>query len=649
MLLPTSFSNKFGRYAIAVLTAILVASCGGGGGSPGVTVGTGTTSGTGSTGGTTTSTAKPTVTLDLVDSSGATTTSVTPSSPMTARATVLDAAGKPVSNTIVTFAVSGALTTITPSSGSVLTNASGVASVTVAPKDLLTAQQQAGSASTISAVATVGSTSVDPVSKSFQLGATSITLALVAPAGGSINLNAYDTTPIKVNVFANGAIYTDQPVAVGFTSACQGSKATLPTSATTFNGQAQVVYADKGCGGTDTVTASVQGAPSVTASLKIAPPVAASVKFVSASPSDKSIVIQGAGGNGRTETAILTFQALDTFGKALPNQTVTFSVNSTNPVSLQSTSATTGSDGTVTVAVNSGSMPTTFRVIATLSTGQSTISDTVTVTTGQPVQTSVSLSATYNIEGWNYDDEKSIVTILLADQFGNPVADGTPVVFQTDSGAIGSSNAGGCVTANGGCSVIFRSQNPRYDSTNTLGKRAGLATINVSTTSSAITLTGQTGIFLSSSYVGHAYIYTTGVELTSGAVFSNGSGAGSCGTKYFQVQFNDINGNPMPTGTTIAVANVNHASAGTVLPSTVPNVSPHTLTGSSTVVVSQLAANQGSVHTIPIVLPSATSTSGDACIEGGTADAGIATFDITVTSPHGAVSSFTGITLKYPH
>ena len=57
-------------------------------------------------------------------------------------------------------------------------------------------------------------------------------------------------------------------------------------------------------------------------------------------------------------------------------------------------------------------------------------------------------------------------TILLADQSGNPVADGTPIVFQTNLGAIGSSDKGGCNTVNGGCAVDFRTQAPRFPTKN---------------------------------------------------------------------------------------------------------------------------------------------------------------------------------------
>ena len=52
------------------------------------------------------------------------------------------------------------------------------------------------------------------------------------------------------------------------------------------------------------------------------------------------------------------------------------------------------------------------------------------------------------------------VSISLADAFSNPVPDGTPIVFQTNRGAIGTSDKGGCNTVNGYCSVMLRAQKP---------------------------------------------------------------------------------------------------------------------------------------------------------------------------------------------
>lgn len=220
------------------------------------------------------------------------------------------------------------------------------------------------------------------------------------------------------------------------------------------------------------------------------------------------------------------------------------------------------------------------------------------VTTGQPVQAAFSLSAgSFNISGWNHDNVTTNVNILIADQFGNPVADGTPVVFQTDSGAIGSSSIGGCVTVNGGCSVNFRSQNPRYGVGNSAGKVPGLATITVSTTSALYTLNGSIGIYLS----GDAPVAPSGVTPLTTAL---------CGIYSLSLTPKDVNGNPLPEGTTLASANISGTTTiGSIIPAAVPNTSV------------------AIAHTIPV-------TPGPACVVGGTHQV-TDTFDIVVTSPLG--------------
>ncbi len=492
------------------------------------------------------------------------------------------------------------------------------------------AQTQSGAADNVTASVTVGDQAL--LSKiAYSVGTSAISLRLAAPSPSTISLNAYETTPIKVDVLADGVLYTAQPVTVNFTSACAGARADLPTTATTINGRAQVVYRDKGCSATDTVTASVPGASPVTASLVIAAPVAASISFVSGLPADKAIVIQGAGGNGRTETAVLTFQVLDTFGQPLPNQLVNFSLNPTGVVTLQSGSATTGADGRVIVAVNSGSVPTTFRVIAALASGQTTISDTITVTTGQPVQTAFSLSAeSFNIEGWNHDNEKTKINILMADSAGNPVADGTPVVFQTDSGAIGSAALGGCLTQNGGCFVDFRSQNPRFDASNTVGKRPGMATVSVSSTSATVSLTGKIAVFLSGSAAANVFATPSGPLSTA-----------SCGNFSLMLEINDINFNPMPAGTTIAAINTDKVAVGTIIPAVVPSIAPHSALANVTIDPLNMARTQGSIHFIPIKPDPAT------CNPGGVPDKGVGSFGIVITSPLGLGTVYNFI-LRYP-
>ena len=325
----------------------------------------------------------------------------------------------------------------------------------------------------------------------------------------------------------------------------------------------------------------------------------ASVQFLKADPADKSIVIKGQGGNGRVETATLTFKVLDTNGNPLANQAVRFALVTPGDASLNTNSGKTGADGTVTATVNSGNAPATFRVQATVtgaSTNISTLSDTITVTTGLPVQKSFSVSSdAFNVEGFDIDSAPgkaaAHIQVMLADSFGNPVADGTPIIFQTNVGSVGSSDRGGCTTVNGGCSVDFRAQNPRIptpgqpatpcNTTGTDGKganivadinRAGVATICASSTDGTSTLLGRAIIILSGSSVQHVYLDSVTGELD----FSQGPA--SVGTfeagkaKAIWLQLNDENRNPMPAGTTVAVTSPQGVTAGAIQPATVPSV-----------------------------------------------------------------------------
>lgn len=614
------------RKLCAGVATLALVSCGGGGGSHAISSGGGSSSTGGSTIG------APAITLQLTNSAGAASNQVSTSSPLTAKATLVDASGTPVSNTLVSFSTGQNFTTISPLSAQVLTNASGVATVTLSVASLAIAQTQGGSGDVLTAQAAVDST-VAKGAAPFSIGATQVALSLAAPASGTVNVPAYSSTLIKVNVLANGAPYTSTPVSVDFQSACATSgKASMPATATTVNGQAVVTYTDKGCSSTDAVTITLAGATPITASMVDAAPTAASVEFVSATPAGEAIVIQGAGGNGRVETATLTFEALDTFGNPLPNETVNFSLNTSQPVTLGATAGVTDANGKVTVSVSSGTVPTTFRVIATLPSGQSTISDGITVTTGQPVQAAFSLSVgTPNIEGWQYDNTQTNVNILLADQNGNPVADGTPVVFQTDSGAIGSSTNGGCVTTNGGCSVTFRSQNPRYGLNNSAGKRPGVATVSVSTTSALYTLSGQIHIFLSGSQASNIVaVAPSGISVNSSGAFVL-----PCGSTTMTLYVGDLNYNPMPKGTTIAVAaaldptNTSSAQILNFFPTQVAAESPETLIGS--------AVNPGTTHTL-VFTPGGGAGAKNQC---GSVGSGTnsGTLLITVTSPLGVVTT----------
>nr|MDQ2694201.1 Ig-like domain-containing protein [Pseudomonadota bacterium] len=93
----------------------------------------------------------------------------------------------------------------------------------------------------------------------------------------------------------------------------------------------------------------------------------------------------------------------------------------------------------------------------------------------KPDQDSFSIAADpLNPEGLDFDGSESIITVHLADQFNNPVPDGTAVTLTTEGGAI----VGSCLTGflpsgqrptetddfqldEGECAVIWNSANPR--------------------------------------------------------------------------------------------------------------------------------------------------------------------------------------------
>ena len=103
-----------------LLVATLIAACGGGGGSPGATGGS-------------SATASATVTLDVVDASGVTVTTVSTSKSSFARAVVRDAGGTAVAGAVVTFGADAGLVSFVPQSGTALTDASGIALIQVVP------------------------------------------------------------------------------------------------------------------------------------------------------------------------------------------------------------------------------------------------------------------------------------------------------------------------------------------------------------------------------------------------------------------------------------------------------------------------------------------------------------------------------------
>lgn len=204
---------------------------------------------------------------------------------------------------------------------------------------------------------------------------------------------------------------------------------------------------------------SVSVSPTVVADPQAA---AAAINFSKANPSDSSIVIAGSGGNGRSETALLTFTVVDGQGSPLKGVVVDFNVVPAGSVNLLTTQGTTNSAGEVTVSVSSKENPVSVIVNARVRERNiSTQSDTLTVTTDIATQRGFDLSASkYNMD-FDLSGDSSTINVMVVDRNGNPVADGLAVVAQADYGRVGTSGRGGCTTVNGKCSVQYEVQNPR--------------------------------------------------------------------------------------------------------------------------------------------------------------------------------------------
>lgn len=439
-------------------TFALLTACGNGGTVPGTTT-------TATTGGGTTVTA-PTMRIALIDP---TTNLTTTSTPANVRATLLDANGAPVANAVVTFQVaSTSLITITPSSGTALTNASGIATVSVNA-----ASASANGATTLSASAQVSGTTATgsigiAVNGTAPVATAGNTVTVSTPAFGTSPLSAYGTTSVTVNVLVNGVAPTS-PLTVTFSSICAsaptasgtGTKAVLTSSTTTAaSGAATVSYRDNGCAQTDTVTAAVAGTTATnSAPLLVNPPDIGALQFVAANPI--IIALQGTGGQ---TTSTVQFKVVDSAGNPLAGTAVTMGLSTTvGGITMSSASATSDAAGLVQTIVSSGTISTPVRVTATApgvvsGTTLNTQSSQLTITTGIPDQDSFSLSgSTLSTEGWNIDGLTSTITARLSDHFNNPAPDGTSINFTTEGGSI----VGTCSTVNGACSSTFTTQNPR--------------------------------------------------------------------------------------------------------------------------------------------------------------------------------------------
>ena len=458
------------------LIALALVSCGGGGGGGGSTSCPGgflTCNGTGTDDGTTTQT--PKVTMTLVDAgTGVATNNLTSGKPLTVRAVLVSATGLPLANRVVTFSTNSSLAIFDPASGTRLTDANGLATINLLAADLASS----GAAEVTATVDVDGASVTQKIAYAVSPG--SVTLSNLS--ANSSSLSAYGSTSVSVQVFFNGAL-TTTPLTVNFSSGCDSNgKASITKSAATINGVATATYTDKGCAGSDTITASLQGSSAQTTVL-VAGPRASNISYVSASPS--SIALAGTGGVGLSSDSVVTFKVVDSTNNPVASKLVNFDLSTwvggikLNNLSSGPVQATSDGSGLVSVTVSAGSVPTPVWVTASLADAPTIVtqSTNVTISTGRPTQDRFSLSiGTFNIEGWDRDGTKTSATVHAFDRLGNPVADGTVVNFISEGAGIQPS----CMTSSGACSVNITSGEfrPRADSEpSSFAVKAGRITI----------------------------------------------------------------------------------------------------------------------------------------------------------------------------
>lgn len=401
--------------------------------------------------------------LNLTNELGAAITNISNRSPGIVSATLLNNQ-QPLAGVLVRFNLSFGLATLAPASGTAITDEHGLASVIVQATDL-------DGAETITASIEGGSIEGGISSSlNFSVAAIASDLSMTTPTLVPAQIGAHGVATLSVAVLEHSDSVSSpyQPTtAVTFTSSCTAlGLATIDSPVNTVNGLAQTTYKDIACGVTDQIQISAQVGQTLlaqTAQLVVQDAAVGSIVFSQAS--NNFIALQGTGGTGgnvtRLENATLTFQVFDVSGSPASFEDVNFILSSAvGGLSLNHDSATTDANGYVTVIVQSGHVPTSVRVIASMAanTSISTISDLLVISTGVADYNSFSLSAsTYNVEGWDFDGIEVTITAQVADHYNNPVPDGNAVVFNTEFGQITQS----CLTVNGACSVQWTSSAPR--------------------------------------------------------------------------------------------------------------------------------------------------------------------------------------------
>lgn len=276
------------------------------------------------------------------------------------------------------------------------------------------------------------------------------------------DLEAGESVTVSVNIVNESGNAITEGAVISFSSNCvaSGLATFSEASVSTTTGLASTTYTAQGCNGNDLITATLQeNGNTATVTLTIAPNNVLAVQYVSAT--DTHLALAGSGDPQSTE---LTFKVTGANFVPVPNQDVSFAINSTlgDAAILSSrVTGTTDNQGLVKTILESGTVAGNVYVLATHdATGTLGISEDIVISSGVPDAAFFSLSSgAINPSGaFNTDAVEVSFSIIASDQFGNNPPDGTRISFVSpEAGNITPS----CDLTNGICSVTWRSSETR--------------------------------------------------------------------------------------------------------------------------------------------------------------------------------------------
>lgn len=445
------------KCVMSVAIAVALTACGGGGGNPGVVSGPQLPAV--SAPGSPVIVPVPTLTLSFVNASGNEISDhlLSQTQAQFLKIVLNKKTGAVAPFTRVTVILGSAQAVLVPAVSTQLTDVSGILLMRIAPADV----------TSLGAVQVTASATVDgtTLSQNYDLQITPGTVSLSGISLSSLTVQKGQSVNVGVDVNVNGVPATSNSVAVTFTSVCGVVSPAL--ALVNGAGRATAIIQTTSTG-TCVVNASSPGVSVASSSFTVTAPPIAGLQFVSAAPN----LIYQAGSVG-ANTSIVSFKVIDSVGApvttgVLVNASLTNGDGGINFCGSPS-SITSGSDGLVAFSVCAGTLPTTVQVLAALNSTPtiSSSSNLLTVQTGLPTQRFFDISATqFNFYAGGYFTSKfngnSVdISVFAADRQGNPVPNGTKIIFVSEGGQINSASLSSCLITNGRCSVSLIGQDYR--------------------------------------------------------------------------------------------------------------------------------------------------------------------------------------------